>query len=65
MTLFSPTLFSPTGSGERSRTGSCKDPVPKKWLKDPEPGVAPLGPLILLRHLRQTSVAYITLIIKI
>ena len=36
--------------------GSCKEPVPKKLLKDPEPGVAPLGPLIS---------AYITLIIKI
>ena len=27
--------------------GSCKEPVPKKLLKDPEPGVAPLGPLIV------------------
>ena len=47
---------SSTGSRKRSRTGSCKEPVPKKLLKDPEPGVAPLGPLIS---------AYITLIIKI
>ena len=38
---------SSTGSRKRSRTGSCKEPVPKKLLKDPEPGVAPLGPLIV------------------
>ena len=38
---------SSTGSRKRSRTGSCKEPVPKKLLKDPEPGVAPLGLLIV------------------